>query len=443
MAWNEPGNQNGSSKDKDPWTGRDKKSGPPELDELIKKLQQRLSTLIRKKRGGPSGPDDHTSGPFGFSPSASSISWIILLTLIAIWFFSGFFIVQPTEQAVITQLGQFNKIQLPGLHWIPRIFQNYQNVNVTQIYTYTFPQDNNVDMLTNDENIVSVAVTVWYRVDQPKDFLFNSQDPVESIQQATASATREIMGLYTLDDILTTKREEIRSKIDTSLKNIIAKYHSGIAITNVAIQSAKAPEQVKEAFDDAIKAREDQKRFENQALAYQAQEIAIADGEAQKTVEIANAYAQQVVLDATTNTAAYLALLPLYQASPQVMRERLYFDTMEQVMKNSSKILVDGSNNNVFYLPLDKLINPSNSISKPTGALPSLSLTGANPADVPASTGGSVTANANSSMASPNTSRASNDPVNPSINDRPARGLSNNYSSSNSANLNNEGGNAP
>jgi membrane protease subunit HflK len=218
-------------------------------------------------------------------------------------------------------------------------------------------------MLTKDENIVSVAVTVQYRIDNPQTYLFNVSNPIESLKQATASAMRQVIGLYNLDDIMTTGREQIRTQIEQTLREIVARYNSGIQVTNVSIKSASAPEEVKEAFDDAIKAREDQQRFINQAQAYAMKVGPIAQGQAQQIIEIANADAQKFVLEAQANTAAFIALLPQYASDPKVMRERLYLDAMENILKNSSKILLDSSSsNNVFYLPLDKMIKAITSL---------------------------------------------------------------------------------
>lgn len=355
MAWNEPGNQKPS--DQDPWSGRNKKDGPPDLDELIKKIQQRLRQAF-DNAGGPTGKNGSSFSNQNLGPSI--VSFFALFVIFVLWLLSGFFVVQPAERAVILTFGKYSETLMPGLHWVPRLIESVYKVNVQQIYTYTFPPSEDTHMLTQDENIVSVAVTVQYRIDNAKDFLFNTASPIEGLKQATASAVRQVIGLYNLDDILTIGREQIRTQIESTLKTIISRYNLGIMISNVSIKSASAPEEVKEAFDDAIKAREDQQRIINQAQSYAMKVGPIAAGQAKQIIEIAKADAGKFVLEAQANTAEYLALLPQYELSPQVMRERLYLDAMENVLKNTSKILVDtGNNNNVLYLPIDKMMSSS------------------------------------------------------------------------------------
>lgn len=354
MAWNEPENQN-SNKQKDPWTGREKKNssenGPPDLDVLLKKMADFLKSQMNKGKGPSSNKPSMQVFPLEMGALA------IFLVFLFFWVVSGFFVIQPAERAVVLRFGQYNETLMPGLHWVPRLIDSVYRTNVQQIYTYTFPQNEDTHMLTRDENIVSVAVNVMYRVDDPKNYLFNVAEPVQSLKQATASAMRQVIGQYNLDDILTTGREQIRAQIETTLKDIIARYKSGLQIVNISIKSASAPEEVKDAFDDAIKAREDQQRIINQAQAYAMKVIPIAQGQAQQLLEVSKADAQKLVLDAQANTAAFLSLLPEYQAAPNVMRERLYLDTMENVLKNSSKILVEGdANKNMLYLPIEQFV---------------------------------------------------------------------------------------
>ena len=215
-------------------------------------------------------------------------------------------------------------------------------------------------MLTKDENIVSVAVAVQYRISNARDFLFSATNPIESLQQATASALRQTIGHTNLDKVLTTGRDQIRQEVQTQITKILTRYNTGLLITDVAIQPAKAPDEVKEAFDDAIKAQEDEQRFENQAEAYAMQVEPIAKGQTQRLIADAKAYQQQVVLNAKADVTRFLAILPEYTKAPDVTRKRLYIESVENVLQNTSKVLIDShSSNNMFYLPLDKIVQKS------------------------------------------------------------------------------------
>ena len=277
----------------------------------------------------------------------------ILLLVIAIWAGLGVFIVNPAERAVVLQLGKYKETLEPGIHWIPRLIQKSYIVNEQKIDNYAYQSQ----MLTKDENIVSVAVAVQFRIQNAKNFLFNVVNPDQSLRQATASALRQVVGQTTLDNILTKGRDQARQEVEVSLNKILTQYQTGILITAVTMQPARAPDAVKDAFDDAIKAQEDEQRFVNQAQAYTMQVEPIAKGHAQRIAQEANAYKEQIVLRAKGDTARFLALLPEYQKAPEVTKQRLYLDIMERLMRNTSKVLIDTkSNNNVFYLPLDKVM---------------------------------------------------------------------------------------
>lgn len=344
MAENDPNNE------KDIWSKRPKKdAGPPDLDELINKLQKKINAFFSRKK--------KPASPGGQSVSRqSSGGWIIGLVIFAIlllWFLSGFFIVSPAEQAAVLRFGKYVDTVGPGPHWLPRFISSRYIVNVQRIATFSYQ----AEMLTKDENIVSVSVAVQYRIGNVRDYLFNVVNADKSLEQATASALRQIVGHTSLDDILTTGRELARQQIEQQLNDILAIYHTGIVITDVALQPAKPPEAVTEAFDDVNKAREDEQRYINAANAYQQKVVPIAQGRAARILKEAQAYKQQVILKAEADTAAYLALLPQYQRAPLVTRQRLYLDAIESVLQNSSKILLDTKSNSIMYLPLDKLID--------------------------------------------------------------------------------------
>lgn len=346
MAWNEPG---GNNDNKDPWTGKNKSNTPPDLEEMLKNLYKKvLAALDNKKK------EDGTPPEKPIKLGGVSIGLIIAL-LAVIWFFSGLFIVDPAEQAVILRFGKYVGTVGPGPHWIPRLIESAYKVNEQLIETYSY----DAEMLTQDENIVSVAVAVQYRIANANDYLFNVVKPDLSLQQATASALRQVIGQTNLVQVLTSGRETIRQQVQQQLTNILSRYQTGLLITDVAIQPAKAPDEVKESFDDAIKAQEDEQRFENQAQSYAMQVIPIANGQAQRILANAKAYQQQIVLRAQGETSRFLALLPQFQKSPNVTKERLYLDMMQNVLSENNKVLADTNGNNMIYLPLDKLMQPA------------------------------------------------------------------------------------
>ncbi len=350
MSWNDdPKNESGNGKD--PWgsnrPNNGKKQGPPDLDVLIKQLQSKLSGAFggKGKRGGAatSSGDDSAGGGL--------LVGLVIIVLLIIWGVSGIFIVSPTERGVITRFGKFVSNVGPGPHWVPRFIEKNHVVGIsTQQYDYT------ADMLTKDENIVSVAVKVQYNVENVKDYLFNVVSPNTSLQQATASALRQVVGHTSLDQVLTIGREKVRDQTSQILKSILKIYQPGLLVTDVTLQPAKPPEAVTAAFDDAIKAREDQQRYINKATAYAKQVVAHARGQSARIMQEADAYQKQVVLNSQAAVAAYLAILPEYEKAPGVTRERMYLGSIESVLNKSSKIFVDvKGSNNLLYLPIDKL----------------------------------------------------------------------------------------
>jgi membrane protease subunit HflK len=349
MSENEPG----SNKDKDIWSkGPKREEGPPDLDELVNKLQRKINSFFVSKIGRKR----IKRVPFGSkAPKILTFRSILLVLLVAIiiWIAFGIFIVSPAERVAVLRFGKYNKTVGPGPHWILRFIESRYVINVQRVSTFPYQ----AEMLTKDENIVSVSVAVQYRIDNVRDYLFNVVDPVVSLQQATASALRQVVGHTTLDEILTTGRELVREQMLQQLTRILDNYHSGVVVTDIALQPAKPPEAVTEAFDDVNKAREDEQRYINEAKAYQQKVVPIAEGHATRILREAEAYQKKVILQAQADTAQYLALLPQYERAPGVTRERLYLSTIEEVLRNSSKILVDVKNANMMYLPLDKLFS--------------------------------------------------------------------------------------
>lgn len=344
MGWNEP------NKGKDPWSG---KNQPPDLDEALKRLQGKLKKIFLG--GGNSNRPSSSS-----ANSAGLIAILASLVIFILWALSGIFIVDEGEQAAILRFGRYIETVGPGPHWIPRIISRRIVKNVERVSDYSY----SAQMLTKDENLVSVSLAVQYRIGDLQAYLFNVANAQESLQQATSSALRQVVGSTTLDQIITEGREAWGINVHESLIKILENYKTGIVIVNVSPQPARAPENVQDAFDDAIKAQEDEKRFKEQAYAYQARVVPIAEGNAKRIMEEAQAFAQQVVLRAKGEVSEYLALLPQYLQSPQVTAERMYMDTMQQVLSKSSKIIVDNKANNVLYLPLDKLAMDSGLVPK-------------------------------------------------------------------------------
>ncbi|TFH89625.1 FtsH protease activity modulator HflK [Vibrio ouci] len=359
MAWNEPGNNNGNNgRDNDPWGnnnrgnkgGRDQ--GPPDLDEVFNKLSQKLGGKFGGK-GGKGSSIGGGGGALGFG--------VIAAIAIAIWFFAGFYTIGEAERGVVLRLGKYDRVVDPGLNWRPRFIDEYEAVNVQAIRSLR----SSGLMLTKDENVVTVAMDVQYRVADPYKYLFRVTNADDSLRQATDSALRAVVGDSLMDSILTSGRQQIRQSTQETLNEIIDSYDMGVVIVDVNFQSARPPEEVKDAFDDAIAAREDEERFEREAEAYRNDILPKATGRAERLKKEALGYSERVVNEALGQVAQFEKLLPEYQAAPEVTRNRLYLDTMEEVYSNTSKVLIDSeSSGNLLYLPIDKLAGEGQSQTK-------------------------------------------------------------------------------
>lgn len=344
MGWNEP------DQGKDPWKG---KNQPPDLDEALKRLHGKLKKMLFGSTAGKAGNEPPKT-------SNSSLAVVMFaLSAFILWVLSGIFIVDPAEQAVILRFGKYVETVGPGPHWIPRLISSKVVMNVDRLLDYSY----SAQMLTSDENLVSVSLAVQYRIGDLQQYLFNVANPEESLQQATSSALRQVVGTTTLDQIITEGREVWGGQVQDTLIKTLSLYKTGIVIVNVSPQPARAPESVQDAFDDAIKAQEDEKRFKEQAYAYAAKVVPIAEGNASRIRQEAEAFAKQVVLQAQGEVAEFLALLPHYIAAPEITAKRMYLDTMQMVLTKSSKIIVDGKAGNLLYLPLDKLAQSQSAAS--------------------------------------------------------------------------------
>ena len=347
MAWNEPG---GNSNNQDPWGGRKGggRQGPPDLDEAFRKLQESLNGLFGggKKRGDDSG----RSGGGGFG-----LLFVGLGLLAVVWLYSAIYVVDEQEQAVVLRFGKYHETVGPGLNiYFPPIDRKFQE-NVTRERAYS----KQGAMLTEDENIIEVPLTVQYRVSNLQDFVLNVDQPEVSLQHATDSAVRHVVGSTEMDQVLTEGRELIATEVRERLQRFLDNYRTGITITQVNIQSAAAPREVQEAFDDVIRAREDEQREKNQAESYANGVIPEARGQAQRMLEEANGYRDEVIARAQGEADRFTKLVAEYRKAPEITRERLYIDTMQEVMSNTSKVLVTGDKgqNNLLYLALDKMID--------------------------------------------------------------------------------------
>ena len=331
MAWNEPGGG------KDPWGGNSGNAGPPDIDEALNKLKEKLA-----KFGGGSG-----------GGSSKGLLPVIFMVLAIIWGLLGFYQVDEKEQAVVLRLGKYSDTLGSGLQWNPPFIDKVTTVRVTEERQY---QARGL-MLTQDENIVEISLTVQYNIANAKDFVLSIKNPVTSLEQATDSALRHVVGSTGLDGVISTGREEVAVSTAEKLQELLNVYTSGINVVKINIEEARPPTEVRAAYDDVIKAREDLERLVNEAQAYSNGVIPEARGEAQRLREEAEGYLSQVVSKSEGEAKRFTSLLKEYKKAPQVTRERLYIDAIEQVMSNSTKILVDTEGgNNMLYLPLDKLM---------------------------------------------------------------------------------------
>lgn len=339
MAWNEPGG--GNNKPKDPWGGGDQ--GPPDLDEALKKIQEKLGGLFGGGSGGGGGRSTGVSGP---------MIGIVLVVIVAIWALSGFYQVDQQERAVVLRFGKFYETVQPGLEWNPPLIDEVIKVNTTKVRSASFREI----MLTQDENIVEVNLSVQYIIDDSEKFVLRVRDPERSLQHATQSALRHVVGGTGMDLVLTQGRAQIGIEVQQRLQEYLDIYETGIRVSKVNVDDSQPPSQVQAAFDDVIKAREDEERVKNEAQAYANGIIPEARGQAQRQFEEAGAYKEQVIASADGEADRFNKLLTEYNKAPEVTRERLYLDALQSVYANSNKVMVDvEGGNNVMYLPLDKM----------------------------------------------------------------------------------------
>ncbi|XKE44564.1 FtsH protease activity modulator HflK [Halomonas organivorans] len=355
MAWNEPGGGN----QHDPWSGGGRRGGsggggrgggnqgPPDLDEALKKFQDKLNSMLggRGKRGGGGGGG-------GKPRNAFALPGLLLIVALAIWAASGFYLVDQSERGVVLRFGKFQEVVTPGLQWNPPLIDDVRMVNVTRVRSVTQTQS----MLTQDENIVSVEMSAQYQVAAPRDYVLNVRDPQLSLENALDSALRHVVGGTDMIDILTSGREILGSAVSSRLQSYLDSYGTGIRLQTLNVESTAPPDPVQDAFDDVIRAREDRQRTINQAMAYANAVIPAAQGQAQRIVEQGQGYRESVVAEARGQANRFNALLTQYQEAPAIMRERLYLDTISEVYGETSKVMVDVDGDSpLMVLPMDRL----------------------------------------------------------------------------------------
>ena len=366
MAWNEPGGSGG----KDPWGQRRKEQGPPDLDKIIKNIRDRLSGLFG---GSGSGSGGGASG--GGSERVNRIGLgLIVAVALGLWALSGLYIINQGERGVELKFGRKDQVTGPGLHWhLPWPIERVEKVNVDQVSTLSIGRRGDkgsgggIDsgfMLTEDENIVVVEFTVQYKIKDASDFLFNVRDPKSTIVQAMESASREVVGKSQLDFIITEGQLEVSEKSQKLLQEILDRYKSGVQIVKVQMQKVSPPEEVKAAFDDATKAREDGARVIKEAEAYSNDIIPRARGAASRLIQEAQGYKASIMARAEGDARRFASIVSEYARYPGVTRDRMYIETMEQVLSSTTKILIDQKGgSNVLYLPLDRMLQQASGIT--------------------------------------------------------------------------------
>jgi len=348
MSWNEPGGGN-NNRPRDPWGGNDQ--GPPDLDEALKKLNQQLKGLFGGGKGGKGGSGGGSSAG-GNSQIPKALIGVVAAGAIAIWGVMGFYQVDEQERAVVLRFGEYAGTLQPGLQWNPPIIDEVLTVNTTKVRAASFREV----MLTKDENIVEVSMSVQYVIDSPENFVLNVRDPEISLQHASQSALRHVVGDTSMDLALTEGRAAISGEVADRLQQYLTAYGTGILVSKINIDESKPPAQVQGAFDDVIKAREDEERVKDEAESYANGIVPESRGRAQRMLEEANAYREQVVASAEGEAERFTQLLTEYRKAPEVTRERLYIDAMQSVLSSTNKVLVDvEGGNNMMYIPLDKL----------------------------------------------------------------------------------------
>jgi len=361
MAWNEPDNDD--RKD-DPWNNRPSgdDQGPPDLENIINSFISKVSGLLGGRGtgggGGGQGGEDTLSGGLVVG---------VLIILAIIWVGAGFYTVDEQERGVVLRFGVAQEaVVFPGLHWNPPLVDEVTLINVTRVYDRDFSNT----MLTEDDNIIDITMSVQYVITNARNYFLEVEDPEISLQHAAESAIRHVVGSSTMDNAITTGREQIAQDTMVRLQDYLDLYGTGITVRQVNIDQSLPPQQVRDAFDDVIKADEDNESYQNEARAYANTVIPEARGNALRQMADANAYKEQVIAQAEGQAQRFEQLLVEYQRAPEVTRDRLYIDALQTVLSNVSKVMIDtdGSGNNMMVLPLDQIINTNRRTPEVTGS---------------------------------------------------------------------------
>lgn len=349
--------------------------GPPDLDELWRNFNKKLDGLFGRKGGGngdrPSGPG---AGRMGGGAG------LLFGLIVAVWLASGFYIVNEGQRGVVLRFGKYLETTMPGPRWhLPYPMENAENVNLAQVRTVEIGYRNNVKskvlkeslMLTDDENIIDVQFAVQYVLKSPNDYLFNNRAPDETVLQAAESSIREVVGKSSMDFVLYEGRADVAAQAQKLAQKILDRYGTGINISKVTMQNAQPPEQVQAAFDDAVKAGQDRERQKNEGQSYANDVIPKARGMASRLASEAEGYKQRVIEQSEGDASRFKQIVAEYGKSPQVTRDRLYIDAMQQIMTNTSKVLIDQKGgNNLLYLPLDKIMQMGSAAPAPEAVKP-------------------------------------------------------------------------
>ncbi|MDS4016119.1 MAG: FtsH protease activity modulator HflK [Candidatus Accumulibacter sp.] len=352
--------------------GRRPNQGPPDLEQLWRDLNRRLSGIFeRKQPGGPRGDDSGDGGggrpsaPFNFRFLGGGIGLLLALVLV-VWLASGFYIVDESQRGLVLQFGRYKASVESGLRWrLPYPIQSHELVNVSGVRTieigYRGSEKNKILkealMLTDDENIINIQFAVQYILKDPVDYIFNNRNPDEAVMQVAETAIREIVGKNRMDFVLYEGREQIAVSAAKLMQDVLDRYKTGILISKVTMQNAQPPEQVQAAFDDAVKASQDRERQKNEGQAYANDVIPKARGTAARLMEEAEGYRQRVIATAEGDASRFRQVNSEYVKAPEVTRSRMYLETMQQVYSNTTKVMVDSKGQgNLLYLPLDKLL---------------------------------------------------------------------------------------
>lgn len=396
--------ENPAPKPEDRGPRRNPTQGPPDLDELWRDFNRKLGGLFgNTKNGGRGTPPGggNGSGGGGFQPDMKSAgigAGVVAGVALLIWLGTGFFIVQEGQQAVITQFGKYNTTVGAGFNWrLPYPIQRHELIFVTQIRSVDVGRDTIIKatglresaMLTEDENIVEIKFAVQYRLNDARAFLFESKNPADAVVQAAETAVREVVGKMKMDSALSDERDQIAPRVRALMQKILDRYKVGIEVVGINLQQGgvRPPEQVQAAFDDVLKAGQERERAKNEAQAYANDVIPRAVGAASRLKEEADAYKSRIVAQAEGDSQRFKSVLAEYQKAPQVTRERMYIDTMQQIYSSVTKIMVDSKQgSNLLYLPLDKLIQMTGQVAEDAATIPAAAATASPANNVTAST---------------------------------------------------------